>query len=124
MKSDKRSEELLAEMRSCVGAQEPIVFFEKMVDVFGLLFNQIDQLKFEINKANVKATLAIQWEPKLASTMLASMINDLRSDKDTYFDEITALKRAFVEDKVTQNYTDFCSFWEETLGYHPFLEYK
>ena len=119
-----KREDLLAEMKGCIGTQEPVVFFEKMVDVFSLLFDQIDQLKFEVNKANVKATLAIQWEPKLASTMLASMINDLRSDRETYFEEITALKKAFVEDKITQNYNDFCSFWEETLGYHPFLEYK
>jgi hypothetical protein len=115
---------LLKEMKLCVGTQEPIVFFEKMVDVFGLLFDQIEQLKFEVKKANVKATLAIQWEPKLASTMLTNMISDLRQDKDTYFDEIAALKKAFVEDKVTQNYNDFCLFWEDTLGYHPFLDYK
>jgi hypothetical protein len=117
-------EVLLKEMRACVGTQEPIVFFEKMVDVFSLLFTQIEQLKLEVKKANVKATLAIQWEPKLASTMLTNMISDLRQDKDTYFDEIAALKKAFVEDKATQNYNDFCLFWEDTLGYHPFLDYK
>lgn len=119
-----KREDLLAEMKACIGTQEPVVFFGKMVDTFELLFNRIDQLMFEVRKANIKATLAIQWEPKLASTMIANMINDLRSDKDTYFEEITALKKAFVEDQVTQNYKDFCSFWEETLGYHPFLDYK
>jgi hypothetical protein len=119
-----KREELLAEMKSCIGTQEPVVFFDKMVDVFNLMFDRIDQLAFDLNKANVKATLAIQWEPKVASTMLADMINDLRKDKDTYFEEISALKDAFVADRVTQNYKDFCCFWEETLGYHPFLGYK
>lgn len=115
---------LLQEMKSCVGTQDPIVFFEKMVDVFGLLFDRIDELEVEVKKANLKAALAIQWEPKMASTMITTMIEDLRQDKDTYFDEIAALKKAFVEDKVTQNYSDFCIFWEDTLGWHPFLDYK
>jgi hypothetical protein len=119
-----KREDLLADMRKTIGTQDPIHFFDKMVDVFNLLFDRIDELKFDVNKANIKATLAIQWEPKLASTMLTNMINDLRQDKETYFEEISQLKKAFVEDRVTQNYNDFCTFWEETLGYHPFLDYK
>jgi hypothetical protein len=119
-----KPEDLLKEMKNTIGKKDPIEFFGKMVDMFGLLFNRLDQLAFDINKANIKATLAIQWEPKVAASMLSSMIEDLRDDKDTYFDEISKLKKAFVENKVTQNYSDFCKFWEETLGYHPFLNYK
>ena len=115
---------LLQEMRDCVGTQDPIVFFSKMVDVFELLFDRIDELDIEVKKANLKAALAIQWEPKMASTMLSTMIDDLRQDKETYFEEISSFKKAFVEDKVTQNYNDFCRFWETTLGWHPFLDYK
>lgn len=115
---------ILQDMKASVGTQDPIIFFEKMVDVFTLLFDRLDELEVEVKKANLKAALAIQWEPKMASTMLTSMIEDLRQDKETYFDEIAALKKAFVEDKVTQNYSDFCVFWEDTLGWHPFLDYK
>jgi len=117
-------EVLLKDMKASVGTQDPIVFFEKMVDVFTLLFDRLDEMEVEIKKANMKAALAIQWEPKVASSMLFVMIEDLRQDKETYFDEIAALKKAFVEDKVTQNYSDFCVFWEDTLGWHPFLDYK
>lgn len=115
---------LLKEMRESVGTKDPVVFFEKMVDVFNLLFDRIDDLEVEVKKANLKAALAIQWEPKMASTMLSTMIQDLREDKETYFEEISEFKKAFVEDKVTQNYADFCAFWEETLGWHPFLDYE
>lgn len=119
-----KREDLLADMRKTIGTQDPIHFFDKMVDVFDILFNQIDQLKFDLNKANIKATLAIQWESRVASAMLSDMINDLRQDKETYVEEISQLKKAFIEDKVTQSYKDFCEFWEKTLGYHPFLSYK
>lgn len=121
---DPKREELLADMRGMIGTQDPVVFFDKMVDVFDLLFDRIDELQIESKKISLKSALAIQWEPKLASTMLSIMIQDMRSDSETYFEEISALKKAFLEDKVTQNYNDFCFFWEETLGYHPFLEYK
>ena len=119
-----KREDLLADMRKTIGTQDPIHFFDKMVDVFSLLFDRIDGLEVDVKKANLKATLAIQWEPKMASTMLSKMIEDLRQDKETYFEEISQLKKAFVEDRVTQNYNDFCTFWEETLGWHPFLDYK
>jgi hypothetical protein len=121
---DLKREEILSDMRKTIGTQEPIFFFEKMVDIFDLLFDRIDELQIEAKKTSLKATLAIQWEPKLASTMLSLMIDDLREDKETYFDEISQLKKAYVEDRVTQNYNDFCVFWEDTLGWHPFLEYK
>ena len=114
---------LLKDMKDSVGTQDPIVFFAKMVDVFDLLFDRIDELEDEVKEANLKAALAIQWEPKLASSMISKMIDDLRHDKETYQNEISLLKKAFVEDKVTQNYNEFCQFWQETLGWHPFLDY-
>jgi hypothetical protein len=119
-----KREELLAEMKGCIGTQEPVVFFEKMVDVFDMLFDRIDELDAEVHRVKLQSALAIQWEPKMASAMLAGQINFLRQDKDTYFNEITELKKAFVEDSITQNYNDFCEFWTRTLGWHPFLEYK
>ncbi len=119
-----KREDLLAEMRKSIGTQDPVVFFEKMVDVFDLLFNQIDQLKFDVNKANIKATLAIKWEPRVASQMLVDMIHDLREDKDTYSEPLAELNKAYAENIVTLNYDTFCNFWEDVLGYHPFLKYK
>jgi hypothetical protein len=114
---------LLKEMRESIGTQDPIKFFEKMVDVFALLFDHIEELEVDVKKANLKAALAIQWEPKMASTMLSKMIEELREDKADYYEEISQLKKAFMEDKVTQNYNDFCQFWQEVLGWHPFLDY-
>src|SRR5271166_3760678 len=108
-----KREDLLADMKKSCGTQEPVVFFEKMVDVFTLLFDRIDQLEVDLDRVRTQSALAIQWEPKMASSMLANQINILRQDKDTYFEELSALKKAFVENKVTQNYSDFCAFWME-----------
>lgn len=115
---------LLKEMKDSVGTQDPIVFFAKMVDVFNLLFDRIDELEDEVKESNLKAALAIQWEPKLASGMISKVIEDLRQNRDTYQEEISQLKKAFIEDKVTQNYNEFCRFWQDVLGYHPFLDYE
>jgi hypothetical protein len=119
-----KREDLLLEMKKSIATQEPIFFFEKMVDVFSLLFDRIDKLETDLNRVKTYSALAIQWEPRLASTMLADQINVLRKDKDVYHAEISELKRAFTEDRVTKNYQDFCDFWIEVLGYHPFLDYE
>jgi hypothetical protein len=111
-------------MKESIGTREPIVFFEKMVDVLNLLFDQNEKLEKDLAATRMNATLAIQWEPKVARAMVTEQIDVLRENKDTYVEEISKLKKAFIEDKVTQNYHDFCSFWEETLGFHPFLEYR
>lgn len=114
---------LLKEMKDSVGTQNPVVFFDKLADAFSLLFDRIEELEEQVRESNLKAALAIEWEPKVAQAMITEQINLLRRDKDTYFDEISKLKQAFREDKVTQNYKVFCEFWQETLGFHPFLDY-
>jgi len=119
---DRKS--LLKEMKESVGTQEPVVFFAKMVDVFNLLFDRIEKLEYDLIETRMNAALAIQWEPKVARAMITNQIDILRENKDSYVEEISALKKAFIEDKVTQNYNEFCSFWEGTLGFHPFLDYK
>lgn len=118
-----KREDLLKEMRESVGTKEPIVFFEKMVDVFTLLFDRIDRLESELRRVKTQAALAIEWEPRVAADMLVKQIEVLRQDKDTYFAEIDALKKAYADDLVTQNYHSFCEFWLNTLGWHPFLDY-
>jgi len=115
---------LLKEMKDSVGTQEPIVFFTKMIDVLNLLFDRIDSLEQDVAETKMNAALAIHWEPKVARSMITEQIDILRADKDSYVEEISSLKKAFIEDKVTQNYNEFCAFWESTLGFHPFLDYK
>ena len=117
-------EDVLKEMKEMVGKKDPIEFFGKMVDMFSLLFDRIDRMEGELLATRLNSGLAIQWEPKLASDMLAAQVDVLRQDKETYFNEISALKKAFAENIVTQNYATFVAFWQETLGWHPFLNYK
>jgi hypothetical protein len=118
-----KREELLKEMKTSIGNKDPIVFFEKMIDIFNLMFDRLEEMEKDLKETRIQSALAIQWEPRVAAAMLTDQIAILRADSDTYFTELTALKKAYAENKVTQNYHDFCQFWEETLGYHPFLEY-
>lgn len=119
-----KRESLLKEMKESIGTKDPIEFFAKFTDVLSLLFDRIDQLEANIVRIKLQLALAIQWDPKVASDMIAKQVTALRlnKDKDMYSSEIDALKKAFAEDKVTQTYVSFCEFWEETLGYHPFNE--
>jgi hypothetical protein len=115
---------LLADMKSSVGILEPVIYFEKMTELLDLLFDKIESLEDELHQVRLQSALAIQWEPKVAANMLAEQIEQLRlADKDMYASEIFALKRAYAEDRVTQEYSDFCQFWLDTLGFHPFLDY-
>ena len=85
-------ESLLKEMKNSVGNKDPIEFFGLMVDVFTLLFDKIETLENHNEKLRVCSALAIQWEPKLASSLLSKQIDILRKDKDVYFNEISSLK--------------------------------
>lgn len=122
---------LLQELKDSVGTKDPIVYFEKMVDVFQLLFSNLDELKSankllqnDLEKVKRNTALSICWEPKVAADLLLKEIDILRKDKDTYFLEIASLQKAYSENRITQNYTEFVQFWVEVLGWHPFLEYK
>lgn len=118
-----KREDLLKEMKESIGTKEPVEFFAKMVDVFNILFDKLEAQESALQRIKTQSALAIQWEPKVASDMLAKEVNVLRArDKDAYATEILALKKAFSEDQVTQNYNDFCKFWQDTLGWHPFLD--
>lgn len=117
-----KREDLLKEMKESVGNKEPVEFFTKMVDMFNILFDRLDYLEKDLHRVKTQSALSIQWEPKLASDLIAKQVETLRQNKETYFAEITVLKKAFQEDVVTQNYSDFCQFWITTLGWHPFLD--
>lgn len=115
---------LLQEMKASIGTQAPIVFFEKMIDLLGMMFDHIEKLEDENRRVAALVPLAIQWEPKVAADLLAKQIEFMKqADRATYAAEIQALKVAYAEDCVTQEYADFCRFWQDTLGYHPFLSY-
>lgn len=120
-----KREELLKEMKESIGTKDPIEFFDKLTDVLTALFDRIDQLEVEVRKSSTAAIAASHWDPRLASDMIASEVKKLRessADKTVWAVEITALKQAYAEDKVTQNYEDFVKFWQSTLGFHPFLD--
>jgi hypothetical protein len=117
-----KREDVLKEMKEACGTKDPIEFFSKMVDMFSLLFDRIDSLEKNLGRVKTQSALSIHWEPKVASDLLAKQVEVLRKDKDTYFNEITELKKAFAEDKVTQNYDEFVDFWINALGWHPFLD--
>jgi hypothetical protein len=117
-----KKEETLKKMLESIGTKDPIEFFAEMVNVFSILFDRIDKLESTLKVIKTQSALSIQWEPKVASDMLAKQVNILREDKESYSAEISALKKAFAEDMVTQTYTGFCEFWEDTLGWHPFLD--
>lgn len=117
-----KREDVLKEMKESVGQKEPVVFFEKMVDVLNLLFDRMEKMESDLHRVKTYSALAISWEPRVASEMLSRQIDILRQDKDTYHTEISALKEAFTKNLVTQNYHDFTSFWLDTLGWHPFLD--
>lgn len=117
-----KKDDLLKEMKESIGTKDPLVFFDKMVDVFTLMLNDIDLLNKNLKRIKTQSALAIKWEPKVAADMLAKEVSTLREDKEIYAVEISALKKAHLEDLVTQNYNDFCKFWEDTLGWHPFLD--
>lgn len=118
-----KREDLLKEMKESIGTQDPIVFFDKMVSVFTLLFDRIDELESKVDDVKNFSALAIQWDAVVALNMISSKIDFLRKDKNTYFEELNSLKKAYTENLVTQNYFEFTKFWVETLGYHPFLKY-
>jgi hypothetical protein len=115
---------LLASMKNSVGTQAPTVYFEQLTDLLGMLFDRVEGLEEELHQVKTHSALAIQWDPKVAANMLAEQIEKLKAaDKDTYAWSIIDLKRAYADDRVTQEYSDFCQFWLDTLGFHPFLDY-
>lgn len=128
--------DLVDKMNETIGLKDPIEYFKLLTEAIEMLIDQnivlqetvvettkdLLNLKVELHRVKTQTALAIQWEPKVAASMLGKQIDILRQDKDTYFNEIDALKKAYTEDRVTQNYHDFCKFWTETLGWHPFLD--
>lgn len=125
----KQVKDLIDKMESTIGDKEPIEYFRFLTSAIEMLLDQnivqqecIQEMRAELHRIKTQSALAIQWEPKVAANMLSKQIDILRADKDTYFQELDAFKKAYTEDRITQNYHDFVRFWVDTLGWHPFLE--
>ena len=125
----KQVSDLVKKMEETIGTKEPIEYFSLLTQAVSMLLqqnnlqlDQIKSLRSELNRVKTQSALSIQWEPKVAANMMSNQIDILRNDKDTYFQELEAFKKAYTEDRVTQNYHDFVSFWTTTLGWHPFLD--
>src|SRR5208282_3423057 len=95
----EKHEYLLKYMKESIGTKDPIEFFDRMTDVFSLLFGRMDQVQKDLDRLKLHSALAINWEPKVAANMLAKQVHVLRQDKDVYTDEISAFKQAYAEDK-------------------------
>ena len=120
---------IIHDMNDAVGTKEPIEYFKSLTSAVEVMFNlllvqdrQLQLLREELQKVKTQSALAIQWEPKVAAEMLSKQIDVFRKDKDTHFHELGVFKKAYTDDRVTQNYHDFVEFWSNTLGWHPFLD--
>ena len=123
--------QLINEMKNAIGTKDPIEYFQSLTTAFEMLFDRLSCIEKQLEQSNQKAdelktqfALAIHWDSAVALTMLSKQIDILRQNKEMYSVEITALKAAHLENKITQNYNDFCEFWKDTLGYHPFINYQ
>jgi hypothetical protein len=118
-------QDIIKEMKAMVGNQDPILFFDKMTDLFAILFDKVDELEIQLHHIKTNSALSIQWEPRVAADMISKEIISLKKlDKETYAFEIAALTKAYAEDHITQEYISFCQFWQDVLGWHPFLDYS
>ena len=125
----KQAGDLVDKLKETIGTKEPVEYFNLLTEAVGMLLEQnilqievIQKMREELNRVKTQSALAIQWEPRVAADMMSKQIDILRKDKDTYFTELEAFKKAYTEDRVTQNYHDFVQFWTSTMGWHPFLE--
>lgn len=125
-------EDLIKEMKESIGTKDPIIFFQKMTDAFTMLFDNMDDLKKEVKRAQLNAVLAIDWDMQIARKMLDEEITFLRQVANQNFgttnmfeNEIKELKNVLMTGGgIIGNYKAFVAFWQDLLGYHPFLEHR
>jgi len=122
-------EDLLAEMKEVIGTQSPRVFFDKMVDVLGLLFDKLDHLEKQLKNVKQYSALGINWDSgdtdkyKVAFKKEIEFLRKngkLPDGSNIYSIEIEKLEEAYNLEYMC--YNDFCRIWKGILGYHPFLE--
>ena len=119
-------EDLLKEMKNTIGTESPRIFFDKMVDVFGLLFDKLDRLEKQLKITKRYAALSINWNDQCAKTMIMEEIAFLRKNgkqpdnTNLYSNEIEKLE--YMYNWPIGSCENFCHQWQLILGYHPFLE--
>jgi hypothetical protein len=114
--------QILKEMKESIGTRDPVEYFDKLTDCLSALFDEIEKLNESNYKFKQLTTLAIKWDPKVASELIIIETKKLSNNKEFYGDLINTLKEAYNANEVTQSYEEFCTFWQDTLGWHPFME--
>lgn len=120
-------QDLIKEMRASIGTKDPVVFFEKMIDLFDALFEEMTFIRSEVQDTKNFMALAIKWDAKVANSMLVRTIMELRVKGDDgtniniFHEEISVLKKLMITGEMTVDYDTFVKKFTEILGYHPFL---
>lgn len=122
-------QDILKTMRESVGTQSPEVYFSNLTDLLTLLFDRIDSMDEDLRRVQLNSTMAIHWDERLAMKMVDDEIQHMHvtgKDKllggNIYADEISQLKMIYMDRTPLANYSSFCQYWQDILGYHPFLE--
>ncbi len=120
-------QDLIKEMRASIGTKDPVIFFEKMIDLFDALFEEMTFIRSEVQDTKNFMALAIKWDAKVANSMLVRTIMELRVKGDDgtniniFHEEISVLKKLMITGEMTVDYDTFVKKFTEILGYHPFL---
>ena len=120
-------QDLIKEMRASLGTKDPVVFFEKMIDLCDALFEEMTFIRSEVQDTKNFMALAIKWDAKVANSMLVRTIMELRVKGDDgtniniFHEEISVLKKLMITGEMTVDYDTFVKKFTEILGYHPFL---
>ncbi len=122
-------EQVLQEMKESIGTKDPLIFFDKMVEVHSHLFEKISKIEKDLQKIKLNSILAIQWDKRIAMSIINEEVHFLRKTgkqedgSNIYENEIKRLQNAYMEDgDFLASYASFCNFWSDLLGHHPFLE--
>lgn len=75
-----------------------------------------------MRRLRLGSILATKWDYKIDLNLLEQQIILLQQDEETYHSAIIEFKKAIQEQIVTSSYDEFCYFWKDNLGNHPFLE--
>ena len=118
--------DLLNILKSSVGKEDPIVYFATLAEVIEQFSSSLESMESQLKLIERNSVLAIEWDAKVALDMILEQIEALRAspNREIYDDIILQLKTASVTPSITENYKQFCKFWLDTLGFHPFLNYK
>lgn len=119
-----KKEVVFKNLKDSIENKTPVEFFANFTDMFNLLFDKLDALEDSLDKANLKASLAIEWDPEIARELFTQQIKILKKEPELFKEEIIALKAAYKNNECVGSYKEFCTFWKNQFGYHPFMDYE